>query len=658
MLTDKQLQAAANYGYDKSGNLIKDKSEGIKEIKWTSTGKVKEIIRDEYEKTAQPDLEFHYDCFGRRISKTMKPRHTLDNNLYVLSPISEWVTSYYVHDAQGNEMATYNIHGQENNVRALHLKEQYIYGSSRIGAVDNDKEINSACDLGLNTYGTATIKRSVNGQPSFVDPITVKIGGLSITNPNETYHSFDELESAINRYVSKVDYIAYKDPSDPFNKLIIRATVYGGSSFNGPIRTISVTGNISVDKNFEEGNFVTCIQKNVRGMKRYEITNYLGNVHAVLTDRKSPVQDLNNPSRVAFYQAEVVSYTDYYPFGMLMLERSSNSDAYNRGYNGQLKVDEISGEGNHTTALFWEYDTRLGRRWNRDPKPIAEESEYATNRNNPIKNSDPNGDTPSTDPPTVSAGLKFNIGSHNNNLSFNLSITQSIGNFNLSAGVGLSAAGTFNNTGKSGLELRGSLMAGYQGSGGGVSLGTNLFKGLGGLKDFSQRTGIFNFNVGKFNASYENDGFPFGLGQKGLAAWAGDGNDRYRTAAVRLGFGDFSAGFNLFTGSRTSYEGDNDKKNHLKIGQYGEKMPHGYVIEDGTPYRMGAAFVGYGNTKLGIDSDRWIRHPIQDNWAHNMPGTKQPGFKSLSNSINPFFQTTSSDIYQKNSSPRFTLYDY
>ena len=324
----------------------------------------------------------------------MKPRHTLDNNLYVLSPISEWVTSYYVHDAQGNEMATYNIHGQENNVRALHLKEQYIYGSSRIGAVDNDKEINSACDLGLNTYGTATIKRSVNGQPSFVDPITVKIGGLSITNPNETYHSFDELESAINRYVSTVDYIAYKDPSDPFNKLIIRATVYGGSSFNGPIRTISVTGNISVDKNFEEGNFVTCRQQNVRGMKRYEITNYLGNVHAVLTDRKSPVQDLNNPSRVAFYQAEVVSYTDYYPFGMTMPGRSSNSEAYNRGYQGSLKDNEIAGNDNHYTTFFRELDPRLGRWWSIDPKTqkMPWQSPYCSMDNNPIGYNDVLGD--------------------------------------------------------------------------------------------------------------------------------------------------------------------------------------------------------------------------------------------------------------------------
>ena len=45
------------------------------------------------------------------------------------------------------------------------------------------------------------------------------------------------------------------------------------------------------------------------------------------------------------------------------------NDGYRFGFNGQEKVDEIAGAGNHTTAEFWEYDTRLGRRWNRDPEP-------------------------------------------------------------------------------------------------------------------------------------------------------------------------------------------------------------------------------------------------------------------------------------------------
>ena len=72
--------------------------------------------------------------------------------------------------------------------------------------------------------------------------------------------------------------------------------------------------------------------------------------------------------------------------------KGSFSGVYEYSFNTQMHTDEISGTGNHTTALFWEYDTRLGRRWNLDPKPVAWESQYAVNRGNPILLNDPNGD--------------------------------------------------------------------------------------------------------------------------------------------------------------------------------------------------------------------------------------------------------------------------
>jgi hypothetical protein len=56
--------------------------------------------------------------------------------------------------------------------------------------------------------------------------------------------------------------------------------------------------------------------------------------------------------------------------------------------------NEITGQtGTHTTAMFWEYDMRLGRRWNLDPKPTVGVSIYACFGNNPILYSDVYGDT-------------------------------------------------------------------------------------------------------------------------------------------------------------------------------------------------------------------------------------------------------------------------
>jgi RHS repeat-associated protein len=65
--------------------------------------------------------------------------------------------------------------------------------------------------------------------------------------------------------------------------------------------------------------------------------------------------------------------------------------AYRFGFNGQEKDDEISGTGNSYTAEFWQYDPRLGRRWNVDPVIKYHESPYAALTNNPIIMLDPNG---------------------------------------------------------------------------------------------------------------------------------------------------------------------------------------------------------------------------------------------------------------------------
>lgn len=100
----------------------------------------------------------------------------------------------------------------------------------------------------------------------------------------------------------------------------------------------------------------------------------------------------------------IKSAQDYYPFGMLMPNRNgavnatgnfilNGGETYRFGFNGQEKDDEVSGSGNTNTALYWEYDTRLGRRWNLDPKPNASNSEYLCFYNNSILYNDLSGDT-------------------------------------------------------------------------------------------------------------------------------------------------------------------------------------------------------------------------------------------------------------------------
>jgi len=72
---------------------------------------------------------------------------------------------------------------------------------------------------------------------------------------------------------------------------------------------------------------------------------------------------------------------------------------YRYGFNGQEISDEIN--PSLTTAEYWEYDSRIGRRWNIEPETskYPQLSPYSCFNNNPISFSDVTGKEP--DPPTT-----------------------------------------------------------------------------------------------------------------------------------------------------------------------------------------------------------------------------------------------------------------
>ena len=113
-----------------------------------------------------------------------------------------------------------------------------------------------------------------------------------------------------------------------------------------------------------------------------------------MSDEKTGV-DLNNDGTIDYYTANVVSANDYYPFGMMMPARTfrGGPGIYRFGFNRQEKSIEIDPNGNSMTAEFWQYDARLGKRWNVDPRLTTGVSPYSAFLNNPILNIDPIGDT-------------------------------------------------------------------------------------------------------------------------------------------------------------------------------------------------------------------------------------------------------------------------
>jgi RHS repeat-associated protein len=130
----------------------------------------------------------------------------------------------------------------------------------------------------------------------------------------------------------------------------------------------------------------------LRACRFFELSNHLGNVLVTVSDKKLPVS--SNGTTVDYNTADVITAQDYYPFGMTMPGRkfSAANAKYRYGFNGQEHDKELN--ENITTALYWEYDSRIGRRWNLDPVPQVGVSDYACLGNNPINLSDADGDNP------------------------------------------------------------------------------------------------------------------------------------------------------------------------------------------------------------------------------------------------------------------------
>ena len=109
------------------------------------------------------------------------------------------------------------------------------------------------------------------------------------------------------------------------------------------------------------------VYRNV-GEKFFELKDHLGNVRVVVSDRK----DLNTTDNTL--TAHVVSYNNYYPFGMLQPNRNFDSQEYRYGFQGQEKDSELKGEGLSVNYKYRMHDPRLGRFFAVDP--LADEYPY------------------------------------------------------------------------------------------------------------------------------------------------------------------------------------------------------------------------------------------------------------------------------------------
>jgi RHS repeat-associated protein len=194
-----------------------------------------------------------------------------------------------------------------------------------------------------------------------------------------------------------------------------------------------------------------------------------------------------------------------------------------------------------------------------------------------------------------------------------LSVHASIDGFELGFGVG-GDYGKNATTGVKGFTSRTSTMFGFRS--GDVSFGIGQSDFNSGIT--SQSVGMAYAGVGDFRVRYENDWM-----------WknspVGDRGDRYRTTAATISYKDLSVGLNLFTGAPG---GDSKGRTTTPDGKQ--------YIEAGEKYRMGALYLGFGNTRVGVNTEG-VRNYFQNHLAHK-DGEFAPIFEVLNISDKPYIQ--------------------
>jgi hypothetical protein len=213
---------------------------------------------------------------------------------------------------------------------------------------------------------------------------------------------------------------------------------------------------------------------------------------------------------------------------------------------------------------------------------------------------------------SISPGIMFGSSGFSVGANVGFSINTKYGSIGASYGVGY---GSNKITGKTGVTQR----LGYGVAVGGrdfnLQIGSSNFYGGG----ISQQTGYLGVGGNNWSVMYEND-YMFDIGNS-------DGGDRFRTTGVRLRYGDFSLGLNMFTGEPATDENGNRMSKELKPGQF-------QYIEAGEKYRAGILYAGYGNYRVGLNGEP-IRNFFQNHLVHK-DGYKYPIFEVLGSRLSPY----------------------
>jgi RHS repeat-associated protein len=147
----------------------------------------------------------------------------------------------------------------------------------------------------------------------------------------------------------------YNKAQDSLNFSATEFNIYGSSRI----------GMVTQPEALNETPQVPMAHAQTLGLKVYEFSNHLGNVLTTFSDRKIATEGASGYG--AYYNAEILSSTDYYPFGFQMPGRVYEGDGYRYGFNGKEQDPETYGKGNIYDYGFRIYNPRIGKFLSVDP---------------------------------------------------------------------------------------------------------------------------------------------------------------------------------------------------------------------------------------------------------------------------------------------------
>src|SRR3989338_2851283 len=379
-------QGTNNYVYDKLGQLVADNTSlEEQDYEWRFGDKKLNLQR-----SSTQQLEFVYNPLGQRVLKIVKsvsggvPLHQ--------SASVSWDYTYYAYDANGQVMAIYDVtmnnYDPDDEINIAENSEQIIYGAGRIGVIKPDK-VTYTNQMSLAPEGP--IWENELGRKNY--ELTNHLGNVNavITDRktvNGSYTGFS-FASSVEGWAAGADASVSQSGG-----LLNVSTTPGSNNSAYKVMTTTVGEHYIVTVKANKGT-TTLADGEASTISFTAISTSTALIIQPLLTTGSHTFSIDTvgftPKSV--YEATVIMKSDYYPFGMQMPGRFSNTGDYRFGYNGMEKDPEMKGDGNSYTTEFMQYDPRLGRWMSLDPLMLMfpEQSPYCAFDNNPVLFIDPYG---------------------------------------------------------------------------------------------------------------------------------------------------------------------------------------------------------------------------------------------------------------------------